>query len=133
MRGMFRGLSAALLVVLIAAPAVAQTTNGALIGDVTDSSGARLPGVTVRALSQQTGATRETVTNELGSYRFNALMPADYTVTAELNGFKTLQRKDVTVSISNTTTINFVMEVAGVAESVTVTEQAPLVETTEHA
>src|SRR5690242_19604470 len=64
--------------------AQAQGTTGTILGDVTDASGARLPGVTVRLLNQATGGTRETLTTEVGSYRFDALPPVDYTVTAEL-------------------------------------------------
>src|SRR5262245_10138273 len=77
--GYMRAISWAAVVIVIIGlgliqPLAAQTTTGALVGDIVDSSGARLPGVTIKVVSQQTGAARDTISNELGSYRFNALM-----------------------------------------------------------
>src|SRR5689334_14166714 len=121
-----------LLVCCLALPASAQTTTGNLTGDVTDPSGARLPGVEVKVTSQQTGTTRDTITNEFGTYRLSALPPATYTLSAELSGFKTVQRT-VSVGLGATATVNIQLEVASVAENLMVTEEAPLVETTENA
>jgi hypothetical protein len=111
----------------------AQGNSGSILGDVTDASGARLPGVTVRLLNQATGAARETLTTEVGSYRFDALPPVGYTVTAELSGFATVARQNIKVTIASQAKIDFELKVANTAETITVTEEAPLVETTEHA
>ena len=69
--------------------ALAQSTTGSIIGTVRDSTGGALPGVTVTAVNQSNGATRETVTDELGAYRVTALNPGLYTLTVSLTGFRT--------------------------------------------
>jgi hypothetical protein len=112
--------------------ASAQTTAGSILGDVNDSSGAKLPGVTVTALNQENGASRETVTDALGTYRFNALPPGTYTVSAALGGFGTVERKDVKLPIASQVSVPFVLQIANVTETVTVSAQSPLVDTTEH-
>src|SRR5262249_27315049 len=111
----------------------AQTTSGSILGDVTDATGARLPGVTVKLLNQSTGATRETLTSEVGSYRFDALPPVDYTLTVELTGFSTVTRQNLKVPVATAIKIDFSLQVASTAETITVTEEVPLVETTENA
>lgn len=126
-------LGAALLALTIAVTAQAQSTTGSILGDVQDASGARLPGATIRVMNEQTGATRETITNELGSFQFAALPPSDYSLTAELTGFATLTKKNIRLPLSSQIKIDFTLEVASASETVTVTEEAPLVETTENA
>ncbi|MGE3273637.1 MAG: carboxypeptidase regulatory-like domain-containing protein [Vicinamibacterales bacterium] len=114
-----------------AVQAAAQTTTGTILGEVRDATGGRLPGVTVTATNQSNGATREAVTDELGNYRFAALPPGTYTVTAVLGGFKDVSRTDVRLPIASQIAVPFTLELATLSESVTVTEQAPLVDTTE--
>ena len=111
----------------------AQTATGSILGDVNDSSGGKLPGVTVTARNQENGASRETVTDTLGAYSFSALPPGTYTVSAALAGFGGAERKDVRLPIASQLTVPFVLQIASLAETVNVTEQAPLVDTTEHA
>src|SRR3979490_2241354 len=94
--------------------ASAQTTAGSILGDVNDSSGAKLPGVTVTALNQENGASRETVTDALGTYRLNALPPGTYTVSAALGGFNTVERKDVKLPIASQVSVPFVLQIANV-------------------
>ena len=65
----------AVLLVGAASASWAQTTTGTILGDVKDSTGGTLPGVTVTAVNQANGLTREAVTDELGSYRFAAMPP----------------------------------------------------------
>ena len=65
--------------------AEAQTTTGSILGEVTDSSGTNLTGVTVRVTSPGTGATRQTQTSA-GTYQFAGLPPAEYVVTARIAG-----------------------------------------------
>src|SRR5262249_16509813 len=118
---------------LMAPAAFSQGSTGAILGDVTDASGARLPGATVKLLNQAIGGTRETLTNEAGSYRFDALPPVDYTVTVEFSGFTTVTRQNIKVSVASQVKIDFKLDVASTQETITVTEEAPLVETTENA
>lgn len=110
----------------------AQTTTGSILGDVNDSSGGKLPGVTVTARNQENGASRETLTDALGTYSFSALPPGTYTVSAALTGFGAVERKDVKLPIASQVAIPFVLQIASLTETVNVNEQAPLVDTTEH-
>ncbi len=120
------------IVVLALLPvARAQSTTGSILGDASDSSGAVLPGATVRTLNERTGASRETFTNETGSFRFSGLAPDRYTVTVELTGFRVVTRPGVILPVAGEVKLDFELEVGEVSESVTVTEVASLVQTTE--
>jgi hypothetical protein len=110
----------------------AQTTTGSILGDVNDSSGGKLPGVTVTVRNQENGATRESVTDALGAYSFSALPPGTYTVSAALSGFGAVERKDIRLPIASQVAVPFVLQIASLSETVNVTEQAPLIDTTEH-
>ncbi|MEP6782973.1 MAG: carboxypeptidase regulatory-like domain-containing protein [Acidobacteriota bacterium] len=112
-------------------PALSQTTTGTILGEVKDATGGALPGATVSAVNASNGATRETVTDALGNYRLAALPPGLYTVKADLPGFKAATRTEVRLPINSQVNAPFVLEVAGLTESVTVSERAPLVDTTE--
>ena len=126
------GLVTILLILAVAGFARAQTTTGSILGDITDPSGAVLPGVTVRVTSTTTGATRETVTNATGAYRFAGLLPAEYAVTVTLDGFRSATRSGVVLPVLGEIKIDFRMEVGQVTESITVTGEAPLVQPTAH-
>ncbi|MGE4065751.1 MAG: carboxypeptidase regulatory-like domain-containing protein [Vicinamibacterales bacterium] len=119
------------MLVWTASLAAAQTTTGTILGEVRDSTGGRLPGVTVTATNQNNGATREAVTDELGNYRFAALPPGTYAVKALLPGFNEVTRPDIRLPIASQVSVPITLELATLTESVTVTEQAPLVDTTE--
>ena len=127
-----RGWLLGLLLVGAASTGWAQTTTGTILGDVKDSTGGSLPGVTVTAVNQANGLTREAVTDELGSYRFSAMPPGVYTVKAALAGFKEASRADLRLAINSQLVAPFTLEVGGLEETITVTEQAPLVDTTEN-
>src|SRR5215213_4455213 len=79
--------------------AAAQSSNATLHGTVSDSGGGVLPGVTVKLRSPATGLARDVVTNETGGYVFNFLPAGDYELVAELTGFKSARRADVTLEI----------------------------------
>jgi Carboxypeptidase regulatory-like domain/TonB-dependent Receptor Plug Domain len=122
----------ALAVWLAPAVAIGQTTTGTILGEVKDSTGGAMPGVTVTAVNQANGLTREAVTDELGNYRFSAMPAGLYTVKASLAGFKEATRADVRLAINSQVSAPFTLEVGGLEETITVTEQAPLVNTTEN-
>jgi hypothetical protein len=128
MRRQFLGAVAVLL--LSCAPMLAQQTTGNIAGRVLDQQGAAVPGATVAAKSAQTGFVRSEATDAEGMYRLNAMPVGVYDVTAELSGFSTILKKDVAVSVGQTLSIDFVMKVASVAETVNVTGSVPLIETT---
>ena len=96
---------------------------------VTASSGGVLPGVTVDATNTATGAVRTAVTGADGLYTLPLLQPGVYTVKAALAGFKTAQQDGVRVTVTETARAVFQLEVGAVTETVTVTAEATLVET----
>ena len=89
------------MAVLLAPAAVAQTTTGTILGEIKDATGGTLPGVTVTAVNQANGLTRESVTDALGTYRFTAMPPGVYTVKATLAGFKEATRADLRLAITS--------------------------------
>jgi hypothetical protein len=113
---------------LLCAPGIAQTL-GTITGEVKDSTGAIVPGVTVTVVNKDTNATRTTASNEVGLYEFPALPPGPYTVKSELEGFKTVSR-DLELQVQQTARVNFTLELGTISEMATVTGVSPLVETT---
>jgi outer membrane receptor protein involved in Fe transport len=122
-------LLSALILALLPLSVFAQSSNGSLSGNVTDDTGAALPGVTVTATNVDTGAVRTVVTNSTGHYQLELLPPGRYSVTGELSGFQASKSPNVRVNVGTDSTLNMKMR-AGIAESVTVTAAAPLIETT---
>jgi len=117
------------IVLLACAPAWAQQ-DGTINGKITDSSGAILPGVDITVTSPTLlGGQRTSLTDEQGNYRVGLLSPGVYAVKYELPGFKTLVREGIQISAGFTATLNIVMEVATVAETVTVEGDSPIVDT----
>ena len=117
--------------VTLMVPAVAaQTTNGVIAGIVNDAQGAVLPGVTVTVRNVDTGFTRTIVTESDGRYRHAGLPPGRYALRAELQGFGAVEVTEITLNIGAELLRNVTMQVQGVQESVTVSAQAAVVETT---
>ena len=119
---------AASFVLIVAAPCLAQ--EGVITGRVTDSSGAVLPGVDLTLTSTAVMGTRGAVTDQQGAYRFGLLPPGTYTVKFGLSGFATIVRQGIQLSAGFTSTLNVVMEVAVVAETVTVVGESPIIDVT---
>ncbi|HVO12467.1 MAG TPA: carboxypeptidase regulatory-like domain-containing protein [Vicinamibacteria bacterium] len=111
-------------------PALAQATSGTIDGRVVDESQAVVPGVTITARNEATGLTRSVTVSQIGTYRIPSLPTGSYEVTAAVNGFATQVRKGVQVQVATTTTADFTMKVASVAETVQVQGETPLVATT---
>src|SRR6266511_2436212 len=130
MTSMFRRLCLVLVfLTAIAAPAWAQQT-GTLLGVVHDAQGAVLPGTSVTVSSPSLiGGTQSTVSGSTGNYQFTALPPGEYTVTYELSGFTPLKREGVVVQVARTTRLDVELSVGTLQESVTVTGQSPVVDT----
>ena len=124
--GVFLGAS---LTVTSAGTAWAQVT-AAISGRVEDSSGAAIPGATVTATNVETGATRAVRTDESGGYRVLSLPVGQYEIRAETGGFRAAVRRGINLAVGQEAVMNFSLEVGQVAESVTVTGEAPLVNTT---
>ena len=107
-----------------------QSSGGTLVGRVPDTRGAALPGATVTATQKETGLVRNTVTESDGSYRLPSLPIGTYTVEVELNGFATVSIDNVTLNVASQREINVDMNTSTVAETINVTAEAPLVQTT---
>ncbi len=103
-------------------------TFGTITGRLEDSSTARIPGVSITVTSPAIQGQRDTVSDEGGNYRFANLPIGTYTVKYELPGFKTMVRQDIIVQGGITVTLNQLLEVATVAETVTVTGESPVVD-----
>ena len=115
---------------LVVAPSVkAQTTtSGTIVGKVTDPSGAVVPDAKVELRDLEKGTAQETKANKDGSYRFDLLLPGNYSVSATSAGFQTTTRQ-VAVAVGQVSSIDFQLSVGANTETVTVTEQTPLLQT----
>jgi hypothetical protein len=120
----------ALLLLLAATAAIAQTGGASLGGRVTDESGGALPGVTVTATNSATGFSRSAVTASDGSYRFPSLPVGTYSVNVDLSGFASVTTRNVELNVSQDRELNVTLKQAAVKEQITVTASSPLVETT---
>ena len=118
-----------LVCAILALPGIAYAQEAVLNGTVTDSTGGVLPGVTVTAVLEATGNTFETVTDARGAYTIPVRVGV-YRVKAELQSFTSVTRPGVQLLMGQTVTVNLQMTPGGVAETVTVSGEAPLVNTT---
>src|SRR5918996_3961496 len=134
MRRWTTGLLALLVALAVSVPAFAQgggaSSTGTIQGRVSDAQGAVLPGVTVVATSPSLLGQQTTVTSETGNYRFPAVPPGTYTITYELPGFNTVKREGIQIARGFTATINVDMQLATLQETVTVTGESPVIDTT---
>ena len=114
-------------VLLFAWPAAAQEQRGSIEGVIKDSSGAVLPGVTVEARTN-TGVVLTATTDSEGVYRFPSLAPGTYEISASLTGFASKKQGDVAVNLGQIKKVDLQLGLQGVAESVQVTAESPLVD-----
>ena len=124
--------SAGILTFIISATSInlgAQSAQGGLRGVVKDAQGV-IPGVTVTLTNESTNTTRETITNNVGEYSFPAIDPARYTVKATVPGYKGFERKGVQIGVQSFLNLDIALEVGALEETITVTGESPLIETT---
>jgi hypothetical protein len=133
MRRFLPALFALLTAAMVTGTALAQQTSGSISGVLKDEQGAALPGVTVVATNTATGFTRSSVSESTGGYRLQALPVGTYDVVVELAGFKSIDRKGIVVNVGQEVDLDFNLSVAGVQESITVTGESPLVQTSDSA
>ncbi|MGH9370722.1 MAG: carboxypeptidase regulatory-like domain-containing protein, partial [Vicinamibacterales bacterium] len=122
-----RTFVALMVALLLASPLAAQEQRGSIEGSVKDSSGAVIPGATVEARSQ-TGAVISTTSDVTGTFRFPSVAPGNYVVVAILQGFQEQKVEDVRVGLGQIKKVDFTLAVAGLAETVQVTSETPLVD-----
>jgi hypothetical protein len=119
-----------LLAVFVAASSVgAQEFRGTISGVVTDPSGAPVPNVTVTATERRTGTKVNTVTNSAGEYTIPFLLPGNYELQAEAQGFKRFVRTGIQLASGTHPVIDMELQIGAVAESVEVTGGVPLIDT----
>lgn len=118
----------AVVVAFLALPAMASAQNATLTGIVRDNTGGVLPGVTVTATNEASGTTFVGVSDGTGAYRV-IVVPGTFRITAELSGFGTAARPGVELRVGQSVALNLELGVSSLQETVTVTGEAPLLDT----
>ena len=133
MRRCFFGLFIAAVGLASVTTAFAQgggaSSTGTIQGRVTDAQGAVLPGVTITASSPSMLGQQTTISSETGNYRFPAVPPGTYTLAYELPGFNGVKREGIIISLGFTANVNVELALATVQETVTVTGESPVIDT----
>src|SRR5256714_13568122 len=124
----FRAALAAVLAVSASGVAMGQGFQGGLRGSVKDAGGV-IPGVEVTLTNEQTNIRRSSVTNERGEFVFANVDPGNYGIRATLQGYKSVDRGAIRIGTQQFLTLDLTMEVGAITENVTVTGQAPLIDT----
>src|SRR5579883_1150643 len=106
-----------------------QAVTASLVGTVSDSSGAGVPGAAITLTETNTGVSRSAQTNDSGNYTFSNLPPGMYAVTAERAGFKKETRSGIDVVVDTTVRIDLQLQPGEVSETVNVTSEAPILKT----
>lgn len=120
----------AVLVLLLASGGVYGQTTATITGIVTDSTGAVVPGVEITVTNVATRQARSVITNEVGRYYATALNPGGYEVLASLPGFNNVLHSGITLTVGTEFVIDFKLVPGQVSETVDVTGEAPIVQTT---
>jgi hypothetical protein len=107
----------------------AQEARAVILGRVADASGAGIVGAKVKATSLATGADLSSVTGSEGDYQIPYLQPGQYKITVEARGFKTTVREAVDARVGERLALDFTLEVGEVSDTVSVTSEAPLIDT----
>ncbi len=107
---------------------LAQQASSGMQGRVVDESGLALPGVTIVLTHEQSGMFRQVVSNVDGTYYLTGVLPGPYKIMAELGGFAKFERS-IQLSVGNIAAVEITLKVGGLEETLTVTGQAPLVDT----
>lgn len=113
-----------------AAPAAGQAGTATLVGVVTDAQGAVLPGATITLTNRATAAARTAVTNQEGNYNVGALPPGRYDIRVEMSGFRQAQLLDLELAVDSTARQDFKLEIGAMTETVSVTAESPILNTT---
>jgi hypothetical protein len=119
-------LSFAFALLLFSAANVSAQTSGEITGLVTDPSGEAVVGATVTVTNKATGATRKVTTSKEGLYTFPSLLPGQYELKVEQQGFKTAARENITLEVQQTIRLDIGMEIGAVGEVVTITSVGTL-------
>ena len=107
----------------------AQTVYGSIVGNVADSSGSAIPGAKVTLTNLNTNITQAADADGTGAYTFVNLLPGNYAIVVEKQGFKKLTRPSIEVQVQSAIRVDAMLEVGDVSQTVEVSAQAPLVQT----
>src|ERR1700686_1037511 len=118
------------LVLAVAVPLTSQTPTGRILGTVSDQSGATVAGAAVVVTDVQRGTTRAVASDASGDYVVTELQPGIYKVRAEAKGFKTVERVNIGVEVAQDLRVDISLPTGQVTETVVVTDEVPLVNTT---
>ena len=119
----------ALILGWMAVPASAQE-SGSILGTVRDASGGTVPAAKITVTNADTNETRTANTGDDGAYRVPGLKPGNYTLKAEKDGFKTVTQMSLVLNVASEIVVNPTMEVGSSTQEVTVTGEAPVINTT---
>ena len=119
-----------LLIAFEACLVFAQTATATIVGVVKDTSGALIPGVSITVKHTETGQTRTAISSDSGSYNVPLLPVGAYEISTTMPGFKQQVRTGINLVIGQQAVIDLTLEVGAAAEQITVSEEAPLVNTT---
>src|SRR5262245_27734740 len=123
------GITLVAICLLVPVLTQAQELRGKITGRVTDTSGAVIPGATVKLTDVARAATSSLTTNEEGLFDAPYLLPGTYQVSVELAGFKKAVEDNVQVAINDTRLLNIKLEIGNVTETVSVTQAPELLAT----
>ena len=109
----------------------AQSGTTSLRGTVTDPSSATVSGATVTLSSPERGFSRSVKSGQAGQYEFLQLQPGKYELIVEMTGFRKAERKDVSLLVDTPSTLNMKLEVGATTETIEVSGEAPVINTTD--
>src|SRR5437667_9457624 len=107
-----------------------QETRGNISGIVKDATGELIPGAAVKITSTDTAASQQLVTNETGYFEAPLMQPGNYEISVELPGFKRVTQRGIVLAVAQQMSVSFTLEVGQTTDEVTVTADAPLLDTT---
>jgi carboxypeptidase family protein/TonB-dependent receptor-like protein len=125
-----RLLLATIVILLACSVAFSQGNTGRILGSVTDQNGGNVVGAAVTITDVQRGIMRNIVTGDGGEYVAGDLLPGTYKVRAEVKGFKVFERQNILLEVGKDVRIDVVLQPGSVSETVTITEEVPMVDTT---
>src|SRR5882762_2435420 len=123
-------LGATVGVLLFSLTLYSQGSYGRILGTVTDQSGGVISGATATIIDKDRGVARTLTTDQAGEYNAPNLIPGTYTVRVDATGFKRVDRQNVVLEVGKEVRVDVTVQPGDQAQTITVTEAIPLVETT---
>src|SRR4051794_6160850 len=114
-------ISIALFILSVCSIALAQTTQGRILGNISDQSGAVISAAKIKITNTETGISRETISSDSGDYLVSALQPGLYQISVEAAAFKKTERTGVRVEVAKDVRLDIQLQPGAVTESVTIT------------